>query len=94
MQNLGLYRDIITGNMKGKSVTSSMGHGMVIKSYNQEMMLNIGDYVVLYGKPPHQRHTYYGTIVAFKDNRFQLADEHGNICYNCCPEGAVCIVKY
>ena len=93
-QRLTLFQDIITGTLHSKLINTPAGQQVVVKSYNHEMRLNIGDYVVVYGIPPHQRHMYCGTIAQFNGKRFNLADDAGFVFSSCCAEGARCIVKY
>lgn len=89
-----MYRDIITGALHSRLITTMLTSQLVIKSYKQEMRLGVGDRVTVYGRPPHQRHIYTGIITSFNGNRFNLADETGRIYASCCADGASCVVKY
>lgn len=88
------YKEIITGNMHSRlSVENGEAH-IIVKSYNQKMVLSVGDRILLCGKLPHQRQMYFGWITRIYDNRFNLADETGFVHGSYCADGTCCIIKY
>ena len=89
-----VFRDIITGSLHSRLIETMLAPQLAIKSYKQEMRLDVGDWVTLYGRPPHQRQIYTGVIASFNGTRMNLADETGRVFASCCAEGAVCVVKY
>lgn len=93
MEIPGRYREIITGNMKGKTVNNSvLGPQHIISSYNQKMVLNIGDVIILFGRLPHQAQIYAGTVTGMAYDRFNARFDNGVVA-SCCAAGSTCIVK-
>lgn len=88
------FREIITGNMRGRTINNGpLGPQHIISSYNQKMVLNLSDYVLFFSNLQNKCQIFMGKVIALSADKMTLADRFGTTMSFNVTE-AVCVVKF